>query len=240
MMQNNIRKHKYSYLKIMSNNGKIIKTIKRKKEKNMVVDNNRLKKSVTPKSNDDILKNIESISNMSISELYQTCGIGKSMPISFDRLTKTFKINIIGTDFSYISNLPNVKKLIGNRGDILGMVSIQDQYANIYYNNNPSVDIPKQRFVIAHELAHCVNHYNALSESGHFEFSKKLNLNNEGVMANSTNEQICDKFARDFLIPSDSLIRVYGIVDEPKVKHLANLFLVPEEEMKKKLEELGL
>lgn len=189
------------------------------------------------------LKDIKEIKNLSVDNLYQICGISKAMPISFDKITKTFKINILGTDFTYISQMSEIKKLIKGKGKILGMVDISDGYANIYYNNNPEVDIPKQRFTIAHELAHCINHCDSLYETGRFEF---LNDHDDLESAEENSEEyrlheyVCDKFARDFLIPTALLKNIYNKLRKPKISELADLFMVPEEQMRIKLDELGL
>lgn len=196
-------------------------------------------------SSDSSLSNIEEIQNLSVEELYRICNISKSMPISFDKLLKSFKIKIMGTDFNFISKLEKVKEQMHEQGLILGMVNIEDGYANIYYNNNPEIDIPRQRFTIAHELAHCVNHYEILSQYGQVEFlhddieQENIVDNNDEVQDEYLREYVCNKFARDFLIPTDLLKKIIGIMNKPSVLDLSELFMVPQNEMQIKLNEIG-
>lgn len=208
------------------------------------VDNSE-KNNFNAEDMDSKLKNIERIKNLSVEDLYHICNISKSMPISFDRLLRSFKIRIMGTDFNFISKLEKVREQIHGQGLILGMVNIENGYANIYYNNNPEIDIPRQRFTIAHELAHCVNHYDILSKCGQVEFlhddikqENDINSNDED-QDEYLREYVCNKFARDFLIPTDLLKKVIGIMNKPSVVDLSELFMVPSKEMQIKLDEIG-
>ena len=188
------------------------------------------------------LKDIKEIQNKSADEIYTLCGVSKMMPISFDKISKTYKVNILGTDFSYISNLDAVKSQMKNQKKILGMVTIENDYANIYYNNNPEIDIPTQRFTIAHELAHCINHYQELYSGGKLELLEDTTPTDSqsGDSTEDVHEYVCNKFARDFLIPTEMLKKIYNAMHKPSVSDLADLFLVPEKEMNIKLSELGL
>lgn len=195
-------------------------------------------------NNESNQKDINEIRNVSADELYHLCGISKSMPISFDEITKHYKVKIMGTDFNFISQLDPIKKQLKGEGAILGMVNVDQGMANIYYNNSPQIDIPRQRFTIAHELAHCINHYDLLSKEGRVEFLHDDNedeyFTSEDVTDDEkTRELICNKFARDFLIPNDLLVKVMKMFKNVSVSSLAELFMVPEKEMKIKLNELG-
>ncbi len=184
------------------------------------------------------LKSIREIQNKKVEDIFSLCGISRVMPISFDKLSKTYKIKIMGTDFSYLSNLDKVREHMSGKKKILGMVNIENDSAYIYYNNNPEIDIPMQRFTIAHELAHCINHYDELSINGKLEFLDDKSENSESE--NDVHEYVCNKFARDFLIPTEMLKKIYNALRNPNISDLSNLFLVPESEMKIKLDELGL
>ncbi len=206
----------------------------------IIIKSNERKKVKTLLHNKELL-NVEEIKNKRVDELYALCGISKIMPISFEKLTQTFNVKIMGTDFNYISNLKKVKQVKNNDKTILGMVKIVDGCANIYYNNNQEIDIPTQRFTIAHELAHCINHYDELSIAGKMEFLEDKNQDEDsGFTENDLHEHVCNKFARDFLIPSETLRKIYNAMPNPKPSDLADLFLVPEHEMKIKLKEIGL
>lgn len=186
------------------------------------------------------LKDVKELQEMSVSDIFLKCSISKSMPISFDRIGKTYRVNIMGTDFTLISQMEKVREHIQDKRKILGMVNIENGCANIYYNNNSEINIPLQRFTIAHELAHCIFHYDMLSEKGKVEFLdedfESDTPNDERMMR----EYVCNKFARDFLIPTDLLKKVYSMTNNVRAKDFAELFLVPEKEMKIKLEEIGL
>ena len=142
------------------------------------------------------LKDIEQIKNISVSDLYRICEISMSMPISFDKLLKHFKIRIMGTDFNFISKFEEVKEQLNGHGLVLGMVKIENGYANIYYNNNSEIDIPRQRFTIAHELAHCINHFDLLSQYGQVEFLKD-EIDVEDIQDDDTiNKEMQDEYLR--------------------------------------------
>jgi len=179
-------------------------------------------------ASDGLIKNIN---NKSVSQIYEECNIGYTLPIIFNNISKRYNVNIYGTDFSVISELDNIKKLIQDKGEILGMVSIRNGEANVYYNNSQEIDVETQRFTIAHELGHCSNHFDLLDDKGRFEFSNKGN--------NDIHERICDKFARELLIPEDALDYFYRTVKNQKIDDLARVFLVPKYAMKIRLKELG-
>lgn len=195
-------------------------------------------------NNENNQKDINEIRNVSADELYHLCEISKSMPILFDEISKHYKVKIMGTDFNFISQLEPINKRLKGKGAILGMVNIDQGMANIYYNNNPQIDIPRQRFTIAHELAHCINHYDLLSREGRVEFLQDDNKDEYFTPKNVTDDEktrelICNKFARDFLIPDDLLIKVMEVFKNASVSSLSKLFMVPKKEMKIKLNELG-
>lgn len=190
---------------------------------------------------DNSQKSIEKIKNITVEQLYQLCEISKSMPISFDKIVKYFKIRIMGTDFNFISQSDSVKEQLKGKGLILGMVNISDDFANIYYNNNSEIDIPRQRFTIAHELAHCINHYELLSKEGRVEFlqGEETSFNDDSSYDEKMKEFVCNKFARDFLIPTDLLVKIINTLKKVSLEDLSELFMVPEKEMNIKLKELG-
>lgn len=183
------------------------------------------------------LRNISTLKDKTATEVQELCGISRMMPISFDQLKKNYKIKIFGTDLSHMSsNFQEVKALMKKEGTILGMVKIKEEYANIYYNNNKEIDIPTQRFTIAHELAHCVYDSESLALQEEVDYVSVK----ENGMNSDFKEEKCDKFARDFLIPSDMLIKVCNIIPDVDLTVLSELFLVPESQMKIKLEEMNI
>ena len=88
-------------------------------------------------ASDGLIKNIN---NKSVSQIYEECNIGYTLPIIFNNISKRYNVNIYGTDFSVISELDNIKKLIQDKGEILGMVSIRNGEANVYYNNSQEIE----------------------------------------------------------------------------------------------------
>ena len=69
-------------------------------------------------ASDGLIKNIN---NKSVSQIYEECNIGYTLPIIFNNISKRYNVNIYGTDFSVISELDNIKKLIQDKGEILGI-----------------------------------------------------------------------------------------------------------------------
>jgi len=172
------------------------------------------------------------IKDKNVETIYRDCKIGKSLPIVFDSIAKTYNIDIYGTDFNYIAEIDKIKERIKDKGKVLGMVSVKNDRANVYYNNNEDIDIPLQRFVIAHEIGHCVYEYDELSREGMVEFANENDTDDE-------KEKLCDSFAMELLIPNYSVKYFYDNIKKPKIKDLANVFLVPEDKIKKRLEYLG-
>lgn len=172
-----------------------------------------------------------SIKDKDVGTILKECEIGKSLPIIFDKIAKKYNIDIYGTDFNYVSEIDSIKQRIIDKGKILGMVSIKNGRANIYYNNNEDIDIAQQRFVIAHEIAHCVYDYDDLVNEGIVEFSNENSCDER--------EQLCDSFAMELLIPNKLVKFFYDNIKKPKIDDLANIFLVPKDKMEKRLNYLG-
>lgn len=178
----------------------------------------------------DTRKSFKTLQTLSIDEIFEQCKISESVPISFANLEKNFKIDILGVDFNLLSQDESIRDKIDNDTKICGMSELENDCLKIYYNNNYEFSIPEQRFFIASELAYCINNLAEIALEGHIEIKTHNNKQNVDKM-------ICEKFARDFLIPTNSLKSILEIKNI-KAKKLAQLFLVPEEQMKAKLKEI--
>ena len=100
--------------------------------------------------------------------------------------------------------------------------------AYISYNNeeifviNENLDWKEQRFAIAHELCHYM-----LWEKNH---PSKMEIKK------NSREMRADKFAMNFLLPTQPLINVYK--EEKDTLEISNIFWAPEFQVKKKLTSL--
>lgn len=197
------------------------------------------------------MNNASELKNLTVNEFFKKCNIGNILPISFDNISKDFNVIIKGMDFKLLQNDPQIEAIMQGKGTILGMAAVTENgntdSAEIFYNNNVEISIPTQRFIIAHELGHIINHFDIMkngvrvAEFCHGDLDDCANII-ETSCQSDLHEVICNKFARDFLIPTDLLqnfINLFGTNNKNLLSDLSNLFLVPETEMEIKLKEIG-
>lgn len=192
-------------------------------------------------------KRMTSIKNKTISEIYNECGIGVGLPVSFEAIVEKYGINIFATDFDKLSESDNKYPNFNKNKKVLGTSQIlrdhqNNDTINIHYSNAKNVPITVQRFIIAHELGHCSLDYDELINNGELDFSIENKFSNKifDFVSNNEKEERCNKFARELLVPEKILKKLLSYKIKLSIKNLSDIFLVPTDVIKKRIKELGL
>lgn len=103
---------------------------------------------------------------------------------------------------------------------------------------NSEKTIQEKRFIIAHELGHYLLHYQAANKDGEM-FAMR-----EHIKGKDNNEQDVDYFAACVLMPKEEFSKKYHMLKRKKesrqeiVKELAKIFVVEEESVDRRIEEI--
>lgn len=188
---------------------KIITFDKRKKEERDVV----------------MCKILKNINGKTAFELLKIHDIPLEPPIQISQLLQRIGISTLGIDFTQIE-----KDAGYEYGRILGAAISKKDNLTIFYRKQDSKN--RQRFTIAHELAHCCLHTDNLQQN-HIELRE-----NETVK--DAKETEADIFAGELLIPEQSLVKVYNEFYVPSLKSLAKIFGVSTNVMAARLDYLSM
>ncbi|HZR31801.1 MAG TPA: ImmA/IrrE family metallo-endopeptidase [Terriglobales bacterium] len=128
-------------------------------------------------------------------------------------------------------------------GDIFG--AIVRENGGFYIAVNPDQHPNRQRFTIAHELAHFILHYKDSSEriehvDTDFRVSWRNHVSSQGV---DWNEIEANRFAAELLMPEHMLrpdVDKFGMLDDDALQRLAALYKVSRLAMRFRLINLGL
>ena len=170
----------------------------------------------------EILKKINGRTALELLEMYN---IPLKPPIQLSKLLINIGISTLGIDFTDIEDAANYE-----HGRILGAAISKGENLTIFYRKSDSKN--RQRFTIAHELAHCCLHTNALKQN-HIELREEF--------CNKTEkEKEADIFAGELLIPEPLLKNVYDQFYVPSLKSLARIFNVSTNVMAARLNYLSM
>lgn len=164
-------------------------------------------------------KVLSRIHNKTAEQLLKESGVYNTLPVDITKIAKHIGISVIPSD---LSNIPS------NGHEILGLVVTNGENAAIYYKQNDTY--PQIRFTIAHELAHCCD-IDPNTDEPHIEYRRSKKDNNEL-------EERMDRFAEELLIPYGQIIHIYNSLILPDLITLANLFAVPVNAMRNRLDHL--
>uniref|UniRef100_UPI004055F2D7 ImmA/IrrE family metallo-endopeptidase n=1 Tax=Acetatifactor sp. TaxID=1872090 RepID=UPI004055F2D7 len=159
----------------------------------------------------DMCKVIKNIQGKSADEILRAYRKDDSIPIDLEALLLNLGISALPFDFSNIEHNNDV-----DEGDILGAVVANGDDAVILYRMDDSLN--RQRFTIAHELAHCCLH-SVDDNMPHVEFRWNVEEENE-------HEREANVFAGALLIPLHKLQEVYMNLPIPRSTILASKFAV--------------
>lgn len=156
------------------------------------------------------------------------------IPIDIGGILDKWKILFCPVDFKDLENNLQIKRKIS------GMAYAEGDDLMILYSENLAEN--EWRFTLAHELAHCCLHMD-VDSSCHVELQMSGdilgNFSGELEYFNRRKEQEADDFARELLMPEQQLIFLLKNTENPNLKILSDYFLVPQEHMKIRLEQLN-
>ena len=190
---------------------------------------NKILKELNAKTSEEILKNY---------------GDDEKLPIDIVGIVRKIGIKLGCVDFSDLESKDDFKKMIEEKGHILGAVFPDGENINLLYrfdlcDNEDLKDlsdadkhdklIKRQRFTIAHELAHCCLHAVDLTDY-HIEYrTEQQNYTDE-------KERQANIFAGELLIPKSIIVPLCAIAgDSGSVAMFADLFKVSRNVMKARL-----
>ena len=171
----------------------------------------------------DVLKNIH---GKSADDILEMCGADDEIPVSLNRIMNFLKISAIPYDFS---EMDGIKEQVEKKGEILGAVVIKGDNAGIFYRASDSNN--RQRFTIAHELAHCCLD-NVDFKEGHLQFRMENDKDSAEIQANT--------FAGALLVPESKLREFIKRIPDITLVMLADIFKVSESVMQRRLEVLDI
>lgn len=156
-------------------------------------------------------KVIKKIRNKSADEILNLYDQSNSVPVDLPKLLMRIGISALPYDFTELEQDAGREK-----GDILGFLLTKKDRAAIFFRADDSIN--RQRFTIAHELAHCCLHIDDYDRP-HIEFR----LTDE---EKDQKEKDADIFAGKLLIPLNRLRKVYMDLPVPTSSALASRFAV--------------
>ncbi len=158
----------------------------------------------------------------------------ETIPIDVVDLAQSIGMKLSGVDFTKMEENALFKKEVEKKGNILGSVFVKDEDVEISYStklsnesvsNLSDIDIEdklkkRQRFTIAHEIAHCCLHMKD-GNGSHIEYRI------EQTDYNDTKEREANIFAGKLLMPSNLISIIADILDyNLSLTFLSNLFKV--------------
>lgn len=177
------------------------------------------------KRNKKMPKILKEIQKVTPDELFLKYGVCTAPPIRIDELLDKIGISVIEQDFKEVEEISGY-----DVGSILGAAISNGDDVGIFYKKG----MPQKalRFTIAHEFAHCCLDCKQ-DEISHLEFRMDNSENDE-------KELKANEFAGKLLVPEKTLRQVYKRFLVPSLSALADIFEVPVNIMKERLEFLEL
>lgn len=195
---------------------------------------------------------------LSADDILKECGQYGCLPIDITAVASHFNIDMRALPFKELEKRETFKDLVEKNGIILGALAIEEDSVTIYYDDElrgkePNVAISseekskklkaRQRFTIAHELAHCILGAKKLSDGGiHIEFRTDMDVSKPQTSEKQL-EFEANVFAGELLIPLNVLNKVYEIYKRlfdalPPLDQLSDLFCVSKRVMSARLKYL--
>lgn len=172
--------------------------------------------------------------NMKVEDLYnkteewvlEVSKQNNKVPVDLSEILETFDITARPMDFSEIE-----RRLVGDLKDakILGALVPNGEDVAIFYSDKHEKDSHRNRFTIAHEIAHCC----LQGKNSHVEFRIA------GIELDET-EKLANTFAGALLIPEKTLRKIMNQLILPSLHILADIFEVSENVMRARLKHLNI
>ena len=157
-------------------------------------------------------------------ELLEESGQLNQIPVDLSKVLDQYGIKAILTSFEGLEATPQIQI----KGEILGLVLVHNNDVGLFYKQSDTEH--RQKFTIAHELAHCCLKGDSLKDN-YIEFRSNIEWGDDKEIAANT-------FAGELLIPEHSLKNVIKRLIKPSLQGLADIFDVSIEVMRKRLEML--
>ena len=170
-----------------------------------------------------------------------------NIPVDIVKVAKEIGIKLGSIDFTELEKEEGFKKTVEEKGSILGAVFTSGENVNIFYNSRLYDDdelnnlsdadkkdklLRRQRFTIAHEIAHCCLHAGTMQDY-HIEYrTEQKDYTDE-------KERRANIFAGELLIPKKIIITLCAMLeDKISISFFADLFKVSRHVMEARLEYL--
>lgn len=171
---------------------------------------------------------LKRIRNKDPYQLLREYQIDFTPPINMSLLLEKIGISTIAYDFGKIEKIKEKEP-----GTILGAVYSNQDDLGIFFKATDSFH--RQKFTIAHELAHCCLHC-SVDEIAHIEYRVSDSMSAE----DRRKEREANIFAGQLLIPKDTLEKYYEDMIIPTLSHLSEIFSVSTSVMAARLDYLKL
>ena len=175
---------------------------------------------------DTMCKILEKLRDKTPENLLKEYQISLVPPIDISLLMQRIGIKEIPFDFTELEKLMNLET-----GDIIGTVFAKNDELGIFYKASDSLN--RQRFTIAHEIAHCCLDTDALK-------TKHIELRSSQT-ENTLKEYNANVFAGKLLIPKISLDKIHSkFLLAPPLSVISKIFEVSTTVMAARLDYLEL
>jgi Zn-dependent peptidase ImmA (M78 family) len=171
----------------------------------------------------NMCKVLKDIQGKTADMILKEYGQDDSIPVNLNQLLLNIGISALPLDFTDLE-----KEIDCPQGDILGLVLSKGEKAAIFYKKDDTLN--RQRFTIAHELAHCCLH-TVEYDKPHVEFRMNDSQKDQ-------HEKEADIFAGQLLVPLKRLQEVYLKLAVPSSITLASKFAVSVNVMEARLDYL--
>lgn len=180
----------------------------------------------TKDRDDDMCKILKELNGLNAIDLLTKYNISLIPPINISLLLKRIGIAEIPYDFTKIEDIMKY-----NHGDVLGAILAKDDTLSIFYRSSDTLN--RQRFTLAHEIAHCCLHSDSL-EKKHIELRSSLTVND-------SKEYAANIFAGELLIPKNMLEKIHNkFIIAPPLSDISKIFSVSTTVMAARLDYLNL
>ncbi|KAI4438982.1 hypothetical protein C824_001468 [Schaedlerella arabinosiphila] len=178
------------------------------------------------RTGDTMCKILEKLRDKTPENLLKEYQISLVPPIDISLLMQRIGIKEIPFDFTELEKLMNLET-----GDIIGTVFAKNDELGIFYKASDSLN--RQRFTIAHEIAHCCLDTDALK-------TKHIELRSSQT-ENTLKEYNANVFAGKLLIPKISLDKIHSkFLLAPPLSVISKIFEVSTTVMAARLDYLEL
>ena len=161
-------------------------------------------------------KVLKEIQNKSAIDILNEYSSELTYPINIVDIARKRGFNVGGINFLDLENEDEFKKLVRDKGHILGAVFLDETNSQILYNTELIEDVrftnlsgeekkinlrKRQRFTVAHEIAHCALHMKS-NEKIHIEFR------DDQANISDPKEREANVFAGELLMPTKMMIKI--------------------------------